>query len=661
MTKRPASISDEFSSILASRTEPYRFVEMVARLLGSKGEEVRRWAECLPSDELQQRILNITEGGCRDEWEFLFRISKSGSPDAGESLTGGTADSNRADHSTGRSGRAGAGSEAGSCTDAGIVGEKVRALITDLVDAVSSFVVTESRAMFVIEGRARSGKTLILNEIHRAVLARTQVPGLWYRDLSGRSMFGKPGVILLDDADLELTCHSSTELDITKYYRSSGANHVFILTCRDTAKLTTIIEACDAKVVTIPELSAGELAELIGGMIIRGYALRRPLARRLASLLYAIGVENKISVAYDVVNALLYPKIISDYTSGAVPLAPPNHVAIAPGEMERAVSRVTNIMVRPPDSATAEFLRRELKRKIRGQDAVLDKILPSLASIASGMIDPTKPAGVLFFYGPTGVGKTELAKVIAEVLFDGNFHKEEMNTFSEKHSVSRLTGAPPGYVGYSDTPAIMDFIDKKRRGVLLLDEIEKAHETVTDHIMELLDTGIIKDAKGKVHDARGCLIVMTSNITFGDVYRYIGFTYPDMEPKLEKTPEAEELRKSGAMKAEFVGRLQVICKFAPLETCHIESIAKLMLENLERRLLAAGMAVSTEQYIADVMRAYQQEQGARSMRTYVETVVKVQIQNAAREKGGQDGKECHDEEDVPGGLALGKQIQEGGE
>jgi len=635
--RRP-SVSDEFLALLEHRDDPYRFVEIIARLLGSKGDVVRRWAEGQTTESLQQNILKLTEGGCCDEWEFLYRLNAHTASNDGESVESRPTNPNRA-------GSAGTGvRKSGNHSEAGqdgrnIIGSKIRALIADLTEAVSSFVITESRAMFVIVGKPRSGKTTILNELN-AISFKLQTAVIPYREVIGSStLVGKPSVVLFDDADVEIG-GSTNENQLIKY--AKGNNQVMILTCRDTSKLTNLIENCDAKVITVPELDAPELAELISARIVRGYSFRRTAAKRLASLLFALGVDCKIAVALDVVNLVLYPKVLDDFSTGAAVLGDPKQVTIAPGEIERAITKTTGIVVRPPDHATQAFLRREIRKRIRGQDAVIDKILPALTSIAGGMTDPTKPAGVFFLYGPTGVGKTELAKVIADVVYDGQFHKEEMNTFSEKHSVSRLTGAPPGYVGYSDVPAVMDFIDKKKRGVILLDEIEKAHETVADHIMELLDTGFIRDTRGKAHDARGCLIIMTSNITFGDVYRYIGFTYPGEVPQYAKVEEVEELRKSGAMKPEFISRLQVICKFSQLETSHIEGIAKLMLTHLERRMAAVGVVISGLKYVKDVIASYQPQQGARSMRTYVETVIKNKIMDEFREKGGHNGKDGHD-------------------
>jgi len=291
---------------------------------------------------------------------------------------------------------------------------------------------------------------------------------------------------------------------------------------------------------------------------------------------------------------------------------------------------VSGISIQKYSPETTRTIEKQITARIHGQHGAIKQLMPSLSMISAAMTDPKRPAGVYLFYGPTGSGKSELAKAIAETVFDGAYHKEDMSTYTEQHSVARIVGSPPGYLGSDTTPQWLKYVDEHQRAVLLFDEIEKAHRDVMDYFVEFLDTGIFTDARGIQHDARGCLIIMTSNITFGR--KSIRITPMGQTPEKAASPR-EEIRASGEFRTEFIGRLQEIVKFQELSEDAVHHIASDMVHEIVSRLDAIGISAAVEQeWIDDVIAHYTPSMGARSMRTFAENEIKLRI--ISKYKGG---------------------------
>jgi len=614
-----------FRKALEVREQPRMFIDLVARSLGSKGIRLKKWASSMDDVQLKQKIdaLLNENGGCNDEWQFLF--TACGNSQGAESSVNSNACSGQdTDDDSDVLGNSDS-EEIPQPVALQLVGQKVNELHDKLVKIITSTILSGGRQFMVLRGEGMTGKTTLVMKL-RESLEEAGVVVFDYRTMSSAATpisLSSNGLVYLDDADLE-GMNTASEFEFIKFFRNRKFCMLFI--CRNSSRFSNLIPACDAKVFDMPEYSDDEMIEILCSMVTKGYAITEPTGRRIFSLMNAYGIGSQLSNGIDIMRMLLFPKIQNDYRLG-VEHTNVDDIDFSQKEIEEAVHITIGpkIGIRSSLNVISSDIENSIKRRIIGQDEVLSEILPTLTSIAAGLTDIERPSGVFLFYGPSGVGKTELGRVIADVMFDGAFHKEDMNTYSEKHSVSRITGAPPGYIGYGDTPKIMDFIDSTPRGVLLLDEIEKAHETVMEHIMELLGTGMLADTKGRRHDARGMLIIMTSNITWNKQGGgTIGFS-SGRKQKGTRVSNREEVENTKVFKQEILNRIQVISKFSELRKKHLKEIAALLLNELEGRLYAVGIEKdpsSAKRYIPDIVKSYDSSIGARGMKNYTETVVK---------------------------------------
>ncbi len=243
----------------------------------------------------------------------------------------------------------------------------------------------------------------------------------------------------------------------------------------------------------------------------------------------------------------------------------------------------------------------------------------------AGIKDPRRPIGSFIFLGPTGVGKTELAKALAENLFDSedNIVRIDMSEYMEKHSVSRLIGAPPGYVGYDEGGQLTEAVRRSPYSIVLFDEIEKAHSDVFNVLLQVLDDGRITDSQGRTVDFKNTVIIMTSNI--GSAYLLEGI---DSQGHIEDSARNDvmgELRNH--FRPEFINRVDEIVLFAPLQKAQIGSIVRLMTHELEGRLADRSVKLSITDaaidHIADV--AYDPVFGARPLKRYIQRNLESQI------------------------------------
>ncbi len=256
-----------------------------------------------------------------------------------------------------------------------------------------------------------------------------------------------------------------------------------------------------------------------------------------------------------------------------------------------------------------------------GQDEGVTKVTDAIIRSKAGIKDPTKPIGSFLFLGPTGVGKTELAKALAASLFDDetNMVRIDMSEYMEKYSVSRLIGAPPGYVGYEEGGQLTEAVRRKPYSVVLFDEIEKAHPDVFNVLLQVLDDGRITDSQGRTVDFKNTILIMTSNI--GANYLLDGI---DAQGAI--TEEAEQMVMSelrSHFRPEFLNRLDETILFKPLTKNNISNIIYLIVEDLNRRLadreLQIELTPEAERFIVE--NAYDPVYGARPLKRYIQKYV----------------------------------------
>ncbi|NDA70870.1 MAG: AAA family ATPase, partial [Betaproteobacteria bacterium] len=266
--------------------------------------------------------------------------------------------------------------------------------------------------------------------------------------------------------------------------------------------------------------------------------------------------------------------------------------AVGAEEIAELVSAATGIPVSKMMQGEREKLlnmESVLHRRVVGQDEAVRLVSDAIRRSRAGLSDPRKPYGSFLFLGPTGVGKTELTKALAGFLFDSEDHliRLDMSEFMEKHSVARLIGAPPGYVGYEEGGYLTEAIRRKPYAVILFDEIEKAHPDVFNILLQVLDDGRLTDGQGRTIDFRNTVIVMTSNLGSQDLQRYAA---EGKDPEDIRDAVLHEVRRH--FRPEFVNRIDEMVVFHPLDARHIESIATVQLGLLEARLAAREMAMT---------------------------------------------------------------------
>jgi ATP-dependent Clp protease ATP-binding subunit ClpC len=270
-----------------------------------------------------------------------------------------------------------------------------------------------------------------------------------------------------------------------------------------------------------------------------------------------------------------------------------------------------------------------LKERVVGQDEAIRKLSKAIRRTRAGLKDPEKPIGTFIFLGPTGVGKTELAKVLTEYLFDSqdSLIRIDMSEYMEKFSVSRLVGAPPGYVGYEEGGQLTEKVRRKPYSVVLLDEIEKAHPDVFNILLQVLDDGILTDGLGRRVDFRNTIIIMTSNIGTQDIKslgRGIGFSQSeggDMDYQTMKSTVEDALKN--VFNPEFLNRIDDVIVFHALEKEHIFQIIDIMSEDLFARARDLGLEITFEESAKEFLtdKGYDPKYGARPLRRALQKYV----------------------------------------
>lgn len=300
------------------------------------------------------------------------------------------------------------------------------------------------------------------------------------------------------------------------------------------------------------------------------------------------------------------------------------HESVSEEEIAKIISRWTGIPVAKLTESERNktlHLDEELHKRVIGQDEGVTKVTEAIIRSKAGIKDPSKPIGSFLFLGPTGVGKTELAKALASCLFDdeSNMVRLDMSEYMEKYSVSRLIGAPPGYVGYDEGGQLTEAVRRKPYSVVLFDEVEKAHPDVFNVLLQVLDDGRITDSQGRTVDFKNTIIIMTSNL--GSVHLLEG-----IDENGEIRPEAEEAAMEelkGNFRPEFLNRLDEIIMFKPLTKDNIGNIIKLLMEDLNKRLadreLKVELTKAAEDYVTE--KGYDPVYGARPLKRFLQKYV----------------------------------------
>ena len=297
------------------------------------------------------------------------------------------------------------------------------------------------------------------------------------------------------------------------------------------------------------------------------------------------------------------------------------HESVTEDEIAKIISRWTGIPVaklNESERSKTLHLADELHRRVIGQDEGVTKVTEAIIRSKAGIKDPSKPIGSFLFLGPTGVGKTELAKALAESLFDdeNNMVRIDMSEYMEKYSVSRLIGAPPGYVGYDEGGQLTEAVRRKPYSVVLFDEIEKAHPDVFNVLLQVLDDGRITDSQGRTVDFKNTILIMTSNI--GSAYLLDG-----IDENGNIRPEAEELVMNDLrnhFRPEFLNRLDETIMFRPLTRDNIHAIIKLLVDDVNKRLADKEIRIELTENAKQIVveGGYDPTYGARPLKRYLQ-------------------------------------------
>ncbi len=310
---------------------------------------------------------------------------------------------------------------------------------------------------------------------------------------------------------------------------------------------------------------------------------------------------------------------------------PLQDIIITEDVVAKVVSDWSGIPVKKPGQDEQERLARledELSKRVVGQDYAIKKVATVIKIARAGLRDPKKPFGVFLFLGPTGVGKTELAKALSDCLFGSEdaLIRFDMSEYMEKHSVSKLIGSPPGYVGYEEEGQLTEKLRTKPYSVVLFDEIEKAHPAILDLFLQVFDEGRLTDSKGRAVDGTNAIFIMTSNIEIDQDQKKkrIGFDISDHS-------EIDEVNSKSLLKElflpEFLNRIDEIIQFRHLETDDIVQIVLIMLEKLKSRLNAQNITIEFTDEVVNLLseKGYDDQFGARPIARTIEQLISVSV------------------------------------
>ena len=305
---------------------------------------------------------------------------------------------------------------------------------------------------------------------------------------------------------------------------------------------------------------------------------------------------------------------------------------IGENEIAEVVSKWTGIPVTKLTEGEKEklvHLEDILHERVVGQNQAISAVANAIRRARVGLQDNKRPIGSFLFMGPTGVGKTELSKAIAEAMFDdeNNIIRIDMSEYMESHTVSKLIGSPPGYVGFDEGGQLTEQVRRKPYSVVLFDEVEKAHPEVLNALLQILDDGRLTDSKGRVISFKNTIIIMTSNIGTNEIrqQKQLGFSTKEGEKITERDIYMDALKKK--FKPELINRIDVICIFDSLSKSDLEKITNIMLDNINKRLQSKGLTIDMEQDAIDfiVAKGSNLNYGARPLKRFIEQEIEDKI------------------------------------
>src|SRR5690606_31649745 len=286
-------------------------------------------------------------------------------------------------------------------------------------------------------------------------------------------------------------------------------------------------------------------------------------------------------------------------------------------------------VMRLQEAETSRLLNMEdeIHKAVVGQDEAIKALARSIRRSRAGLKDPNRPIGSFIFCGPTGVGKTEVARQLAKFLFADSsaLIRVDMSEYMEKFSVSRLIGAPPGYVGYEDSGTLTKAVRRKPYSVILLDEIEKAHPDVFNILLQVLDEGHLTDNYGRVIDFKNTVVIMTSNVGARDITkgRGLGFTASDARQSFERIQEKVKEELARVFNPEFLNRLDDVVVFHPLGKEHITQIVDVLLDEVQLRLVEEELTLRLTEPATEflVKHGYDEAYGARPLKRAIQRYI----------------------------------------
>ena len=338
-------------------------------------------------------------------------------------------------------------------------------------------------------------------------------------------------------------------------------------------------------------------------------------------------------------------------------------IMVTPEDIAQIVANWTGVPVKKLAAEESERLLRletVLHERVVGQDEAVAAVSKAVRRARAGLKDPKRPIGSFIFLGPTGVGKTELARALAEALFDDEtaMVRLDMSEYMEKHAVSRLVGAPPGYVGYEEGGQLTDIVRRKPYSVILLDEIEKAHYDVFNILLQVLEDGRLTDSQGRTVDFRNTVIIMTSNVGsrhFRQDGAPMGFSTEKMnrsENSAAKSRVMEEAKKT--FRPEFLNRIDEVIVFSSLTDTELKQIVDIMLQEVAKRLKEGQIAMEvTDEAKSEILaKGTEPAYGARPLRRAIQRMVEDVVTDMVLRRDLKPGDTVLVTADAEGGLLL---------
>jgi ATP-dependent Clp protease ATP-binding subunit ClpC len=308
---------------------------------------------------------------------------------------------------------------------------------------------------------------------------------------------------------------------------------------------------------------------------------------------------------------------------------------VTPEHIARVVESWTGVPVSQMLESERQNLRHledDLRKRVIGQDEAIGVVARAIRRSRAGLKDPKRPIGSFLFLGPTGVGKTELAKALATELFGGEDHliRLDMSEYMEPHTVARLFGSPPGYVGHEEGGQLTEQVRRHPYSVILMDEVEKAHPEVFNALLQIMDDGRLTDGQGRTVDFKNTVVIMTSNAGSSDLKRAMRIGFSARKDGEELRDEQHEAMRSKAMEGlkrmfrpEFINRIDQIVVFHSLGKAELYQIVDLLLNQVRNRLVEQGIALEASDEVRDFLlkKGYDEEYGARPLRRAIQSLV----------------------------------------